>query len=408
MRVLMIATSYPKFVGDATAPFIGEIAAGVAAHGCSVRLILPSHRQFDHPPVERGVELIVYKYAPHPSLAVWGYAESLHADVGVRRNTLFALPFGLIASLFTLIRAIVQERPDIIHAHWVLPNGLPALIASKLFGIPLVISMHGSDVSMAERNRMFGWIARLIFRSAAAATACSGDLHRRALALGALPTKTIVLPYGVTVEAFSPEYADRKWVFAHFGMPEAAPLLVAVGRFVHKKGFDILIRSLVAIRHEYPTARLILAGYGDLRTEYQQQADILGVADALIMPGQLDRTDVARLIASADIYCVPSVLDASGNVDGLPNTLLEGMSAGRAVVASAIAGIPDVLTDHIDALLVPPTDSDALSSACLDLLRDNDLRVRLGVAARQRVLAGLTWPAMTQTLVDLYAKVRSK
>ena len=407
MRVLMIATSYPKYDGDATAPFIAEIAAGVVAHGCTVRLILPAHREFRHPPVVRGVELIVYRYAPHPALAVWGYAESLHADVKVRRSTLLALPFGLVASLYTLIRQILIDRPDVIHAHWLLPNGLPALIASRLFGIPLVVSMHGSDVSMAERNGIFRWIAQLIFAHTGAATACSGDLHRRALALGADAETTVVLPYGVTMSSFAPEYADRDWVSQRFAVPAQSPLLVAVGRFVHKKGFAVLIHAMIRIREYFPTVRLVLAGYGDLMQAYQRTVEERGLSDVVTMPGQLSRDDVARLIASADIYCVPSVHDESGNVDGLPNTLLEGMSAGTAIVASAIAGIPDVLSDGHDALLVPAGDDVALADACIRLLGDPPMRDTLGIAARQRVLRGLTWPAMTETLVHMYAKVRS-
>ena len=407
MRILMIATSYPKYAGDATAPFIAEIAAGVAAYDQDVRLILPAHRDFQHPTFERGVELIVYTYAPHPSLAVWGYAEALHADVGLRRNTLLALPFGVGASFIALVRQVMRTRPDIIHAHWVLPNGLPALLAAWLFGIPLVVSMHGSDVAMAERNRLFGTITKWIFGKAAAATACSGDLQQRAIALGASPTTTSVLPYGVTVDAFSPALADREWVSVRYGIPQTAPLVVAVGRFVHKKGFGVLIEALSAIRKKYPDVRLVLAGYGDLHAEFAQCAAENGVADALCMPGQVSRTDVARLIASADIYCVPSVHDSSGNVDGLPNSLLEGMSAGCAIVASAIAGIPDVLSDGVDALLIPPGDSVALSDACIRLFDTPALRSRLGSAARERVLNGLTWPAMAQTLVGIYAKVLS-
>ncbi len=407
VRVLMIATSYPKYDGDATAPFIAEIAAGVVAHGCTVRLILPAHRAFHHPPVVRGVELVVYRYAPHPALAVWGYAESLHADVGVRGATLLALPFGIGASLFALIRQILKERPDVIHAHWLLPNGLPALIAARLFGIPLVISMHGSDVSMAERNVLFRWLARLIFAHTRAATACSGDLHRRALALGADAQTTVVLPYGVTVSSFAPEHADRYWVAQRFSVTEDSPLMVAVGRFVHKKGFAVLIQAMARIRAQFPTVRLVLAGYGDLADAYRSSIEDLGIGDSVSLPGQLSRDDVARLIASADIYCVPSVHDESGNVDGLPNTLLEGMSAGTAIVASSIAGIPDVLSDGVDALLVPAGDVDALADACIRLLADAPLRTALGIAARQRVLRGLTWPAMTETLVNMYAKVRS-
>ena len=406
MRVLMIATSYPKYDGDATAPFIAEIAAGVVAHGCAVRLVLPAHREFHHPPVVRGVELIVYQYAPHPALAVWGYAESLHADVGVRRATMLALPFGVGASLLALIRQILIDRPDVIHAHWLLPNGLPALIVARLFGIPLVISMHGSDVSMAERNALFRWVARVIFSHTRAATACSGDLHRRALALGADAQTTVVLPYGVTVSSFAPEHADRHWVSQRFSVPEDSPLVVAVGRFVHKKGFAVLIHAMVRIRERFPAVRLVLAGYGDLADDYRRWVEELGLTDVVCMPGQLSREDVARLIASADIYCVPSVHDESGNVDGLPNTLLEGMSAGTAIVASAIAGIPDVLSDGVDAILVPAGDVDALADACNRLFADEQLRTALGIAARQRVLRGLTWPTMIETLVHMYAKVR--
>ncbi|MCE2851003.1 MAG: glycosyltransferase family 4 protein, partial [Chloroflexaceae bacterium] len=98
MRVLMLATSFPKYAGDTTAPFIAEIAAGVAAHGVQVRMILPHHRDFQHQPRERGVELYTFRYAPHPALAVWGYAESLQADVGLRANALYAAPFALSAT----------------------------------------------------------------------------------------------------------------------------------------------------------------------------------------------------------------------------------------------------------------------------------------------------------------------
>ena len=401
----MVATSYPKYPGDATAPFIAEIAAGVAAHGVDVRLILPHHRQFAHPPRENGVTLITYRYAPHPWLAVWGYAESLHADVGMRLQTLLALPFGVIASFVALLRAIRQQRPDVIHAHWVLPNGLPAAVAAWLYGLPLVISMHGSDVTMAERNPVFRWVARQIFARCAVATACSADLHRRALALGAHPPTTHVVPYGVRVDAFDPQLHDRDWVAAQYGVPTNAPLLVAVGRFVYKKGFTYLITALARIRATYPDAMLVLAGYGDLEAEYRATAQHSGVDDAVVLPGQVDRSDIARLIASADVYCVPSVLDQSGNVDGLPNTLLEGMAAGRPVVASAIAGIPDVLTDQVDALLVPPADADALATACLQVLAHPDRAARLGAAARDRVLHGLTWHEMTKQVVVLYTEV---
>ncbi len=405
MRVLMVATSYPKFPGDTTAPFIQEIAAGVVAHGHDVRIVLPNHRALQLQPKERGVELVTFRYAPHPSLEVWGYAESLQADVGLKQSALLAAVFALPATFFALRNQIRAFQPDIIHAHWLLPNGWPAMIAAQLYGIPLVISMHGSDVAMAERNVVFRTMARRIFLQSRMNTACSGDLQRRALTLGANPAQTKVLPYGVAVDEFDPQARNRAWIQQQFGIEASAPLIVAVGRFVYKKGFHTLIHAVSLVRTLVPNVRLLLVGYGDLQHEYERQISDLGVQDVVVMPGQLFRDDVARAIASADIYCVPSVHDESGNVDGLPNSLLEGMAAGRAVVASAIAGIPDVITHGVHGLLVPEGDADALATAIRQLIEVPAFAQELGRQARQRIVDELTWESSTATLVSYYQEV---
>jgi glycosyltransferase involved in cell wall biosynthesis len=404
----MLATSFPKYHGDTTAPFIAEIAAGVVAHGVVVRLLLPHHREFRHETIERGVELRTFRYAPHPSWALWGYAEALQADVGLRRRALYVTPFALIASTWSLWRQAREFHPDVIHGHWVLPNGLPAMIVAWLCKVPLVISMHGSDVAMAERTSLYRRIAGWIFGQTRFATVCSGDLHQRALALGADPATTITLPYGVAASEFRPDMYDRSWIAQRFGIAATAPLVVAVGRFVTKKGFHHLLRTLPVLRASNPQVRLLLAGYGDLHDEYVAIIDALGVADMVVMPGQLLRDEVARVIASADVYCVPSVHDELGNVDGLPNALLEGMAAGRAIVASAVAGIPDVITDGVQGLLVPEGDEPRLAQAIVSILSNRAYADRLGMAARAQVSDALTWSRVTARLVAGYAEVCKK
>jgi glycosyltransferase involved in cell wall biosynthesis len=307
--------------------------------------------------------------------------------------------------MWALHQHIQAFNPDIIHAHWLLPNGLPAWVMSRISGIPLVVSMHGSDVAMAERNSLFRGIARQIFVHSRMNTACSGDLHHRALQLGAVPAVSHVLPYGVAVDAFDPNSSDRAWVAERFGIAPDAPLLVAVGRFVYKKGFHTLIESLVDLRTTNPNVRLLLAGYGDLHDEYIRRANELGVTDLVVMPGQLLRDDVAKAIASADVYCVPSVHDESGNVDGLPNALLEGMAAGRAVVASDVAGIPDVIRSGEHGMLVPEGDASALARAIAGLIESPATAQRLGQNARRRIVEELTWPHTTAQLVTYYQEV---
>ena len=213
------------------------------------------------------------------------------------------------------------------------------------------------------------------------------------------------MPYGVAVEQFAPAGRNRGWVATRFGVAEDVPLLVAVGRFVYKKGFHHLIEALPRIRAVFPQTRLILAGYGDLRDSYAELAQRLGVSDMVVMPGQLLRDDVAALLASADVYVVPSVHDESGNVDGLPNALLEGMAAGCAVVASNVAGIPEVLVDGVHGRLVPEGDVVRLADTLGTLLADPQIRAHYGAQARQRITTELTWDAMTRRLVDIYAEV---
>jgi glycosyltransferase involved in cell wall biosynthesis len=111
---------------------------------------------------------------------------------------------------------------------------------------------------------------------------------------------------------------------------------------------------------------------------------------------------MAAALAAADVVVVPSVVDRAGNVDGLPNTLLEALAAGRAVVASRVGGIPDVVTHEQDALLVPPGDAAALAEALRRLVREPETRERLARAARRLAEARLTWEAACRSFEACY------
>ncbi len=407
MKICMLTSSYPKYPGEVTAPFIEEIAAGVAGRGHQVHVVLPHHRDMRRGAVERGVHLHPYRYAPVRSLNLWGYAESLEADVTVRGRVYLAAPFALSAGLLALRQVVRQVRPDLLQAHWVLPNGPIAALAARRFRLPLVISLHGSDIYLPERHPWLRGICRWTLRRAAAITACSGDLARRSIALGAPTDRLQVIPYGVDQETFRPASPqERERVRAELGLPADAPLLLAVGRLVRKKGFEVLIRALPAILREAGPVHLLLVGQGDLWEELQTLARQEGVAEYLHMPGTVERDRLPALFGSSDILVVPSVHDEKGNVDGLPNVVLEGMGAGRAIVASEIAGIPQVIHHEKTGLLVPEKDPPALARAVVRLLYDRDLRERLGQEARRRVERQLNWPEVARAFEQVYRQAR--
>ncbi|PDW01688.1 glycosyltransferase family 4 protein [Candidatus Viridilinea mediisalina] len=393
MRILMLASSFPKWPGETTAPFMEEIAAGVAARGHAVTLLLPYHPELQRATVERAVRLRVYRYAPHRALNVWGYAQSLFSDTQVKFRTLVAAPFALGAATQALMAELEQARRaghayDLVHAHWVLPNGPPAALPAALFGLPLVVSLHGSDIYLAERHWALALVAALTLRAADAVTACSGDLRARALALGARPATSHVIPYGVDVGQFRPDPHARAAVRNELGLPAAAPVVLGLGRLVAKKGFGVLLEAWPTVLRTCPDATLVLVGYGDLRASLEAQAAALGISGRVRFTGQLERTRTAAYLAAADVFALPIVRDG---VDGLPNTLLEAMGAGRAIVASRVAGVPDVLDDGCHGLIVPERNPERLATALVRLLTDHDLATRLGHAARVRVEQELTW-----------------
>lgn len=404
MRILMLASSFPKWPGETTAPFIEEIAAGVAARGHAVTLLLPEHPELRRDPVVRGVRLRPFRYAPHPALRIWGYAQSLLSDTQIKRRTLAAAPFALAASCAAVARELAAGRAagrpyHLVHAHWVLPNGPPAALPAAVQALPLVVSLHGSDIYLAEQHWAMALAARAAFRAAAMVTACSGDLRERGVRLGARPEVSRVIPYGVNPAQFRPDPTARAAVRAELGLAGDAPLVVGLGRLVAKKGFGVLLEAWPAVLRACPHATLAIVGYGDLRDALERQAADLGVAARVRFTGQLPRDRAAAYMAAADVFVLPIVREG---VDGLPNVLLEAMSAGRAVVASRVAGVPDVVDDGVHGLVVPERDPAALAAAIVRLISEPDLAARFGATARARVERELTWDRAAERLESAF------
>ena len=200
--VVMVTTSYPRFPGDSVGTFMEPIAKHVAARGHEVHLVAPWHPLVTRGREEDGVHFHFFRYAPIASLNVFGYAAALRADVSVRAAAWIAAPLALAAGWFKAMRVAQKRRATVMHGHWVVPGG--GIAAAARPSLPLVVSLHGSDVFVAERVAIARRVATKVFRRAGAVTACSADLGRRAIALGAPGDRVEVVPYGVDVTRFRP------------------------------------------------------------------------------------------------------------------------------------------------------------------------------------------------------------
>ncbi len=386
--VVMVTTSYPRFPGDSVGTFMEPIAASVAARGHQVHVVAPWHPLVTRAPVERGVHFHFYRYAPVRTLNVFGYAAALRADVSLRGAAYVAAPLALTAGWLTAWRVARRYRATVMHGHWVIPGGFTALAASPRR--PQVVSLHGSDVYLAETFAPARRAARVVFERAGAVTACSTDLARRAIALGADPATIEVVPYGVDAGRFRPQPERRAAIRAALGVADDALLGFTAGRLVRKKGFEHLIDAWARVETS-PPAILAIAGDGDLRDELRERARAAGVADRVKFLGNLSQDDVGAHLGAADVVVIPSIRDDSGNVDGLPNIVLEALSAGAPVVATTAGGIGTVVDHERTGLVVPERRPDAIAEAVQRLAGDPALRSSLGEAARRMVETRFGW-----------------
>jgi glycosyltransferase involved in cell wall biosynthesis len=380
-RVVMIATSYPRFPGDTVGTFMEPIARGLAARGHQIHMVLPWHSRWARGEADGGVRFHLYKYAPVAGLSVFGYAGALEADERLRGAALAAAPLALLAGCRAARAVARRVGATLVHGHWVIPSG--AVAAAVAGRRPLVISLHGSDVFVAERYRLAGAAARWALGRAGSITACSDDLRRRAIALGARGEATCTVAYGVDTGRFRPDAAVRARLRAAWQVADGDPVIFAAGRFVRKKGFEYLIDAVARLSATRPRLRLVLAGGGDLRQEYEDRIARAQLTGQVILPGVLGQDAVADGLAASDVAAVPSVRDRSGNVDGLPNVVLEALASGTPVVASPAGGIGSVVADGVTGLLVPEADPARLAAAIESLIDSPARAAALGAAGRQ-------------------------
>jgi glycosyltransferase involved in cell wall biosynthesis len=398
----MVATSYPRFPGDGVGSFMEPIAKGVAARGHEVHLVAPWHPAITRGKVEDGVYFHFFKYAPVRALNVFGYAAGLRADTELRAAAWLAAPMALSAGWFKAWRVATKKRATVMHGHWVVPGGVLAMAASG--GRPLVISLHGSDVFVAERHAIARRAARMAFARAGWVTACSDDLHQRALALGASPATTETVPYGVDATRFAPNPAARADVRRQLGLGDA-PLVFSAGRLVRKKGFEFLIAAVQLLAATRPGVQLAIAGDGDLRDELAAAA--ARVPGTVRLLGNQSQDEVGRLAAAADVIAVPSVQDEAGNVDGLPNFALEALASATPVVATRTGGLPQVIDDGVNGRLVAPRDAAALASALEQVLDDRARAAAWGRTAREKVVRDFGWGRVAERFEIAYDQAQS-
>jgi glycosyltransferase involved in cell wall biosynthesis len=401
VKVLVLTSSYPRFAGDPTAPFMESIVRHLAARGHEISVVLPESAEWRRPAQEDGIRYHPYRYSPSRSWTPWGYSAALEGGARIKRP-LYALAPVVAASAVRMTRSVAaREGVDLVHAHWVVPNGPIAALATRSHA-PLIVTLHGSDLAVAERSQPIARISRWTFDRSTAVTAPSSDLAVRAGRLGA---KDVVrIPWGADPDRFPVDDVGRLETRRELGLHVDDLVVAAVGRLLPLKGFDDFLRAGAQAARSVPHLRLLLIGEGDDRARLESMAHQLGLESRAVFTGAVDWNGIARYYAAADVVAIPSI-HHRGYVDGLPTTAFEAMAAAKPIIATRVGGLPDVVRDSENGVLVPERRPDTLSAAIVALAGDPALRERLGAHGRVLVEKELNWDVVARRLEELYERV---
>ncbi len=331
-----------------------------------------------------------------------GYMRTMQSDLALRLEAYLLSPSLFAAGIRTVMQEAQRIKPDVLHAHWLLPNGFIAAVVSRRLGIPLVVSVPGSDAQVAGKNALFRSMARFTFAQADLLTANSQALRDSVVTLGADPAKFDMIIYGTDPNELRPDVADTRQLRADLNVASDAIVLLCVGRMVPKKGFDYLIRAMAASPLQGRNLVAVMVGDGDDKAAWQNLAAELGVADQIRWTGNIPKDRIPVYYNMADVLVMPSV---SKPADGLNVCVLDAMSCEKPVVGANVAGNPLAIINGKTGLIVPEQDVQTLAHALALLADSPELRASMGAAGRLRIENELGWPHLARRYMEHFQRL---
>ena len=391
-RLLVLTSTFPRWAGDREPPFVFELSRRLA-DTFDVHVLAPHAAGARREEFLGGLHVHRFRYAPE-TLQQLAYDGGILARLRQRRWRLLLVPCLLAGQWWALRRLLRREHFDAIHAHWLVPQALVAILAGVPKSCALLCTSHGGDL-FGLRGRLLGRLKRGILARCTSVTVVSAAMRDEVQRLR--PGQAVdIIPMGTDLaECFTPSPTVAR---------EPNAILFA-GRLVEKKGVAYLIDAIARLRQQGRSVVLRIAGSGPELETLRAQAQRLGIASAVDFLGAIDHTRLADLYRQASVAVVPSVVAASGDQEGFGLVIVEAMGCECPVVASRLPAIDDIAIDGETALLVPPADPAALADAIATVLDDPSAAGRRAMAARVRVLERFDWVSITSRYAALLLRL---
>ncbi len=395
--LLVFASTYPRWINDPEPAFVHELSRRLMSE-YDVHVICPHAPDSKTYEIIDGVNIHRFRYAP-------GNFETLIQSGGILNNLkkdkwkCLLLPFFFLGMLIKAHALISNLKPRLIHAHWIIPQGLVLAFLSILMPLPpMLITSHGGDL-FALKGRAFMKVKAWVLSKFSGVTVVSELMKTEVIKLGVTTERIQVIPMGVDFYG--------KFSLTPFTQRNANEMLF-VGRLVEKKGVEFLIRALPRIAEDVPLISLTIAGYGPELEKLKHLAVELNVKERVSFLGAVKQSELPTLYQRCALFVAPFVEAKSGDQEGFPVSVIEAVACGAPMLTSKLPVLVDAFGRHASALTCDVKEKDKFSAKITSILGDLANGKLIVESLREDFIKTLDWSQVSyrynQSLKSILAK----
>lgn len=394
-NLLVLTSTFPRWEGDKEPPFVFELSKRLTNH-FNVHLLTPHAPNAHLKEHLANIEVTRFKYF-FTRFQTLAYNGGILANLKRNPWLYFLVPLFMLGECIALYKLLKKNNFSAIHAHWIIPQGLVAVLVTRLMRKPISIlcTSHGGDLYGLNS----GFLKKLkiyVLNQVDKITVVSQAMKQEMLKLGISEDKIQVISMGVDLRnTFVPNPQIQK----------IKKSVLFVGRLVEKKGIFYLLEAFEKILKKYPESMLSIVGSGTDEIQLKQQAKTLHIDQNVKFLGSVENSHLPLLYQQHEIVVFPSIIGKDGDREGFGLVLVEALGCECAIIATDLPAMQDILTDQQNALIVPQKNVAKLADKLEQLFENAQLRKNLGKKGRAFVLQHYDWEIITNRYDDLLSKL---
>jgi len=405
MKVLILATGYPRWKGDFSNVYLHRLAKSLVKRGVEVHVVSPHTHGLKKEEIMDGVFIHRFQYLYPSNLQDLAYFPGMPEKIKTIKGKI-QVPFFMLSMIKKLLDIVKRYEIDVINAHWAIPPGFIATFTRRLHGKPVLITLYGAELWPVIKNnsRIMKLFISYALNAAEKVVGISDATCNAGKEIS--ERKDIeILPDGIDTETFNPKIEGEQIKKRH---KVKSFMIFSSGRFVERKGFKYLLEAMPFILKEFPDVKSILGGDGPEKGNLEDTVNKLQLKENVIFTGFIPDEYFPKYMKAADIFVLPSIVDGRGDTEGSATILLEAMACGTPVIGTKVGGIPYTIKDGLGGFLVEQKDSKQLAEKILMLLKDEEKRKRMGRAGHRYVTQKYSLYKIADLYIAMFKKMIDK